>query len=81
MPEPFAVGAIVPVVPWFFAAGTAAAVASIVAGAVAAIVIGVLLARYTERPIVPSALRQLGIAALAAGVPFLIGNAVGVTIS
>jgi vacuolar iron transporter family protein len=77
----FAVGAVVPVLPWFFAAGTAAAVASIVVGAVAAIVIGVLLARYTERSIVPSAIRQLVIAALAAGVPFLIGNLVGVTVT
>jgi VIT1/CCC1 family predicted Fe2+/Mn2+ transporter len=77
----FAVGAIVPVVPWFFGSGTAALLSSIVAGAVAAIVIGVLLARYTERPVLPSALRQLGIAALAAGVPFLIGKAVGVTVS
>ena len=77
----FGVGALVPVLPWFFASGTAAIVASIVVGAVAAIVIGVLLARYTERPVLPSALRQLGIAALAAGVPFAIGSAVGVTVT
>jgi VIT1/CCC1 family predicted Fe2+/Mn2+ transporter len=77
----FAVGAIVPVMPWFFAAGTVALLSSIVAGAVAAVVIGVLLARFAERPVLPSALRQLGIAALAAGVPFLIGRAVGVTVS
>jgi VIT1/CCC1 family predicted Fe2+/Mn2+ transporter len=77
----FGVGALVPVLPWFFLSGTAAIVSSIVFGAVAAIVIGVLLARYTERPVVPSALRQLGIAALAAGVPYLIGSAVGVTVT
>ena len=77
----FGVGALVPLVPWFFASGTTAIVASIVLGAVAAVVIGVLLARYTERPVVPSAVRQLGIAALAAGVPFAIGSAVGVTVS
>jgi VIT1/CCC1 family predicted Fe2+/Mn2+ transporter len=77
----FAVGAVVPVLPWFFADGGVAVVASIVAGAVAAIVIGVLLARFTERPILRSALRQLGIAALAAGVPYAIGSAVGVTVS
>ena len=77
----FAVGAFVPVVPWFFLSGVAAIVTSIVLGAVAAVVIGVLLARYAERPVLPSALRQLGIAALAAGVPYLIGKAVGVTIS
>ena len=76
----FGVGALVPVLPWFFVSGTAAIVSSIVIGAVAAIVIGVLLARYTERPALPSALRQLGIAALAAGVPFAIGRAVGVNV-
>ena len=67
--------------PWFFLAGTAAIVASIVAGALAAVVIGVLLARYTERPVVPSAVRQLAIAALAAGVPYAIGSVVGVAVS
>jgi len=74
----FGVGAIVPLIPWFFSNGAAAVIVSIALGAVAAIVIGVLLARFTERAVLPSAARQLGIAALAATVPFLIGNAVGV---
>lgn len=77
----FGVGALVPLLPWFFVSGTVAIVASIVAGAVAAVVIGVLLARYTERAVLPSSLRQLGIAALAAGVPFAIGRVVGVNVS
>lgn len=77
----FAVGAVVPVIPWFFAEGTTAVIASIVLGAAAAVVIGVLLARFTERPLVRAAGRQLMIAALAAGVPYAIGSAVGVTIS
>src|SRR5687767_1574071 len=77
----FAVGAIVPVMPWFFVRGGAAVAASIVAGVVAALVIGILLARFTERPVVPSALRQLVIAVLAAGVPYLIGSLVGVTVA
>ncbi|MEA3075541.1 MAG: vacuolar iron transporter family protein [Actinomycetota bacterium] len=75
----FGVGAIVPLLPWFFAHGTAALVASMALGAVAALVIGVLLARFTERPVLVSATRQIVIAALAAGVPFLIGRAVGVS--
>jgi len=77
----FAVGAVVPVLPWFFGRGGAAVAASIVAGAMAAVVIGVLLARFTERPLVPSALRQLTIAALAAGVPYAIGSFVGVQVT
>ena len=77
----FGVGALVPLLPWFFLSGTAAIVSSVVLAAVAALVIGVLLARYAERAVAPSALRQLAIAALAAGVPFAIGSAVGVTVS
>ncbi len=77
----FAVGAVVPVLPWFFGGGGAAVLASIVLGIAAALVIGVLLARFTERPVVPSALRQLVIAALAAGVPYAIGNFVGVAVT
>jgi VIT1/CCC1 family predicted Fe2+/Mn2+ transporter len=71
----------VPVLPWLFLRGGAAVVASIAAGTMAAVVFGVLLARFTERPVLPSALRQLGIVALAAGVPYAIGNIVGVTVS
>jgi VIT1/CCC1 family predicted Fe2+/Mn2+ transporter len=77
----FAIGAIVPVVPWFVLRGGVAVIASIVAGAVAAVVIGVALARFTERPVLRSAGRQLVIAALAAGVPYAIGSVVGVTVS
>lgn len=76
----FGVGALVPVLPWFFLSGTVAIAVSIALGAIAAVVVGVLLARYTERPAVPSALRQLAIAAFAAGVPYLIGTAVGVNV-
>lgn len=77
----FAIGAIVPLLPWFFSGGRAAAVTSVALGAIAAIVIGVLLARFTERPLVVSAARQLLIAALAAGVPYAIGSVVGVAAS
>jgi VIT1/CCC1 family predicted Fe2+/Mn2+ transporter len=77
----FAVGAIVPVLPWFFTQGGTAVAVSIVAGVVAALVIGILLARFTERPVVPSAVRQLVIAALAAGIPYAIGSVVGVTVA
>lgn len=76
----FAIGALVALVPWFFLSGSGAVVATLAAGIGAAVVIGVLLAKFTERPVLPSALRQLGIAALAAGVPYLIGNLVGVAV-
>lgn len=76
----FAVGALVPVLPWFVLSGQVAVLSSIVLGIVAAVAIGVLLARFTGRPIMRSAARQLVIAALAAGVPYAIGSAVGVNL-
>ena len=73
----FAAGALLPLLPWFFTRGTAAVVASVVLGAVAAVAVGAGLASFTGRPALRSALRQLVIAAAAAGVTFAVGNAVG----
>ncbi len=77
----FAVGAVIPLLPWFLAEGAAAVVASIVLAGVAAVVIGVALARATERPALPTAARQLGIAAGAALVTWLVGSAIGVSVT
>ncbi|MEO1062389.1 MAG: VIT1/CCC1 transporter family protein [Actinomycetota bacterium] len=77
----FAVGAVIPLAPWFFASGTAAIVASMVLAVLAAAVLGGLLAVYTARSIIRSALRQVLIAAGAAGITFLIGAAVGVNVT
>jgi vacuolar iron transporter family protein len=74
----FGIGAIVPLVPWFIASGTGAGVASVLLGAVAAVLVGVLLARMTGRPPLRVAVRQLAIAAVAAGVGYLVGQAVPV---
>ena len=46
-------------------------------GAVAALVVGVVLARFTERSAVVSALRQLAVTAVAAAVTYGIGRAIG----
>lgn len=74
----FATGAVVPLAPWFFAKGNGAVAASVVIGVVAALAVGVGLATFTGRSAVRSALRQLAIAAAAAGVTYAVGNAVGV---
>jgi VIT1/CCC1 family predicted Fe2+/Mn2+ transporter len=74
----FAFGAVLPLLPWFFGEGTAAMVASIVIGGLAAVAVGVALARFTGRPMLRLATRQLGFAAASAGVAFAVGNAVGV---
>jgi vacuolar iron transporter family protein len=52
-----------------------------VLGAVASLVVGVVLARFTERPVVVSALRQLAVTVVAAGVTFGVGKAIGTGIS
>jgi VIT1/CCC1 family predicted Fe2+/Mn2+ transporter len=75
----FALGALVPLVPWLVTRGSAAVVASVVAAAVAAVAVGIALAAFTRRPWWWSALRQLGISAAAAAITFGIGSAVGVS--
>ena len=54
---------------------------SIVLGAVASLVVGVVLARFTERSVVVSALRQLAVTVVAAGVTFGVGKAIGTGIN
>ncbi len=75
----FAVGASIPLLPWFFLGSTPATVLSLALGVLGAVVIGLLLARFTGRSVLVSSGRQVLIAALAAGVPFAIGNLVGVS--
>jgi VIT1/CCC1 family predicted Fe2+/Mn2+ transporter len=75
----FAIGAVIPLLPWFFGRGGGATLASVVLGAVAAIAVGLGLSRFTGRSAIRSALRQLLITGVASGVTYLIGKAVGVS--
>jgi vacuolar iron transporter family protein len=77
----FALGAFIPLLPWLFTSGTAAILLSVVLAAVSAVVVGVVLARFTERPVVVSALRQLAVTAIAAAVTFGVGRAIGTGVS
>jgi VIT1/CCC1 family predicted Fe2+/Mn2+ transporter len=74
----FAVGAIVPLAPWFFGEGTAAIVTSLVLGIVAAVVVGVLVGRSTGRPVVRAVGRQVAFTLVPAAITFAIGSALGV---
>jgi VIT1/CCC1 family predicted Fe2+/Mn2+ transporter len=74
----FAIGAVIPLFPWFFATGWGAALVSIVLGAMAAAAIGCAIGYYSERSMVRAALRQLLITAGAAAVTFGVGRLVGV---
>ncbi len=75
----FALGAFLPLLPWLFTEGTTAVVWSVVIGALAALSVGALLGVFTGRSPVRSALRQLLVATVAAGVTFGIGRAVGLS--
>lgn len=74
----FAIGAVLPLLPWFFTGGNGAIVGSILLGVVGAVLVGGALALATNRSIVRGSLRQLVIAAAAAAITFGIGSAVGV---
>jgi VIT1/CCC1 family predicted Fe2+/Mn2+ transporter len=77
----FALGAFIPLLPWLYSRGTPAIVSSVILGAVASIMVGVTLAAFTERPMVRSALRQLAVTVVAAGVTYAVGRAIGTGIS
>jgi VIT1/CCC1 family predicted Fe2+/Mn2+ transporter len=70
----FAVGAVIPLLPWFFFSGAMAIIASIVLGTVSALAIGWGLGVVTGRSPWKGALRQLGIAAVAAAVTYGVGS-------
>ena len=71
----FAVGAIIPLIPYL--AGLDVLAVALGFGAVAAIVGGGLVARLTDRPFWRGAARQLILAAFAVAITYLIGMAVG----
>ena len=73
----FAIGALVPLLPWFFAHGAVAVVISLVLGALSSVAIGVALSRYAGRSALHSAFRQLVVTVAAAGVTFALGALVG----
>ncbi|HKP54416.1 MAG TPA: VIT1/CCC1 transporter family protein [Chloroflexia bacterium] len=77
----FAVGAIVPVVPFFFLDHIAAAMVSLVASAIALFVIGAGITRLTGRSIFFAGTRQLLFGLGAAALTYGIGRLIGVSVS
>ena len=70
----FAIGAVLPLVPFLFGSGSAAVLAAIVISAVALFTVGAVLTRFTGRPWLLSGARMLAIGAVAAGITFGIGS-------
>jgi VIT1/CCC1 family predicted Fe2+/Mn2+ transporter len=76
----FSIGAVVPLAPWFFAAGNAAIAGSLAVAAVAALVIGGVLGQLTGGRWARGALRQLAFVVAAAAVTFLVGRLFGTAV-
>lgn len=74
----FAIGALLPLLPWLgIATGTTAVLASIIIGAVAAVALGSIIGALTGRGVLKTALRQLAAAAVAAAVTYGVGALLG----
>jgi VIT1/CCC1 family predicted Fe2+/Mn2+ transporter len=77
----FALGAIVPVVPYLFGSGAAAFWIAIVASLGALFLVGAGVSLLTGRSLVFSGARQVGIGAAAAVVTYFVGTAIGVSVA
>lgn len=77
----FAIGALFPVTPFFFASGSVAIASSVGISAVALAAIGVGTSIFSGRGALFSALRQVAIGCAAAGVTYLAGALVGVSLA
>ncbi len=73
----FALGAIVPVIPFFFASGPPAVIASIIVSAVALLIVGVAITVVTGASALRSGTRQVVFGLLAAAITYGIGSLVG----
>ena len=75
----FSLGAIVPLLPWL--ATTKALVPTIVLSGAALLGVGAAATRFTHQSAWYGAFRQLGVGALSAGVTYLVGLAIGVSVA
>jgi VIT1/CCC1 family predicted Fe2+/Mn2+ transporter len=76
----FSFGALIPLVPWFFASGNGATVASLALALLTAAVVGIIVSRFTERNRLATVARQVAFTAVPAAITFAVGSAVGVTV-
>jgi len=76
----FGVGALAPLLPWFFTDGNRAIVVSAIIGVIAAAGVGVALSYFTERSALRTAARQVSWATLACGVTWIIGSWLGTVV-
>jgi VIT1/CCC1 family predicted Fe2+/Mn2+ transporter/rubrerythrin len=77
----FAVGAVVPLIPFLLTTGLVAVVAALVLSFAALFAVGAAVSLVTGRGMLFSGLRQVVIGALAAGITYLVGTLIGVNIA
>jgi VIT1/CCC1 family predicted Fe2+/Mn2+ transporter len=77
----FTAGAIFPVVPFFFVAGTKGMLSSLALSVVALAIVGLATSLFSGRGPVYSVIRQVIIGAAAAGVTYATGALIGVSVS
>lgn len=77
----FAIGALIPVIPYLLSRGGSAFVGSAVACGISLFVVGALISVFTGRNMAYSGLRMVVIGALAATVTFVVGKMLGVAVA
>ena len=77
----FALGALLPLLPWFVAGSARAAALSLLLAGGGAVAVGGVLGHLTDGRVVRSALRQLLVVTLGSGVTFLVGKLFGTAVS
>jgi VIT1/CCC1 family predicted Fe2+/Mn2+ transporter len=77
----FALGAIIPVIPFFFLSGISAVMLSAALSSIGLFVIGAAITLFTGRTVLSSGLRQMLFGLTAALVTYIIGRLIGVSIS
>ncbi len=75
----FAAGALIPLISWIATSGDTAIAASVALAVVASLGIGLVLGSFTGRPRWRSAVRQLTLLVVAAGITYAVGRIVGVS--
>jgi len=76
----FAIGAIIPVTPFFFLSGYQAIVVSCIASAIGLYIIGAMITLFTGKSMLYSGFRQVFFGVGAAAITFMIGKIIGVSI-
>ncbi len=77
----FAIGAVIPVIPFFFISGTTAIIISVAASAVGLFLIGAAITLFTGKNVWFSGFRQVAFGLAAAAITFGIGKLIGVSIA